>query len=144
MFNDFKLTKEYVQFKEGFNNWEEAIKIAAQPLLQGGEIQPSYVDSMIESVKEYGPYIIIAPNIALPHARPESGSKKIGFSVMLTKEPVKFDEENQASLFITLSCVDSETHLIVLQKIVEILSNIETHDRIFSATTKEEILEIFS
>jgi len=146
MIKDFELTQDYIQFFEKADSWEEAVRMSAAPLLAGGEIKQSYIDGMIESVKEYGPYIVIAPNIALPHARPEMGSLKIGYSVMKLMEPVSFSEDGKmdAKLFIALSCVDADTHLEMLQEIVMILSDQEKHDAVFSATTKEEILKIFN
>lgn len=146
MIKNFKLTEDYIQFFESFDSWEEAVQVSAQPLLDGGEIEQSYIDGMIDSVKEHGPYIVIAPNIALPHARPETGSKKIGYSIMKLNKPVSFldDKSADASLFIALSCVDSNTHLEMLQEIVMILSDQTKHDAVFAATTKEEILDIFN
>lgn len=146
MIKDFKLTEGYVQFLDRLDTWEEAVQVSAKPLLDGGEIKQSYIDGMIESVKEHGPYIVIAPNIALPHARPETGSVKIGYSVMLLKEPVSFTEDgkNDARLFIALSCVDSNTHLEMLQEIVMILSDTQKHDAIMEASNASEILDIFN
>lgn len=146
MIKDFKLTEDFIQFVDTFDSWEEAVKVSSEPLLKKGLIQQSYIDGMIESVKEHGPYIVIAPNIALPHARPETGSVKIGYSVMLVKEPVSFKEDKSADarLFIALSCVDDTTHVEMLQEIVTILSDQVKHDAIFEAKTKEEILTIFN
>lgn len=146
MIQGFELTKDYIQFNDSIDTWEEAVSFSAQPLLKGGEIKQSYIDGMIESVKKHGPYIVIAPNIALPHARPELGSVKIGYSVTKFNKPISFLEDGSmdASLFIAISCVDDETHLKMLQSIVTILSNQEKHDAIFAATTREEILELFN
>lgn len=145
MIKGFELTQEYIQFYEQFDSWEDAVQLSAQPLVDNGEIKQSYIDGMIESVKNYGPYIVIAPNIALPHARPETGSIKIGFSIMKVEKPVSFleDRSADAQLFIALSCVDADTHLEMLQEIVMILSDQVKHDALFAATTKEEILAVF-
>lgn len=143
---EFKLKKEQVQFFDRFNSWEEAIELSSQPLLKGGQIKESYIQGMIDSVKEHGPYIVIAPNIAIPHARPEMGSVEVGYCVTKVKEAVSFtnDEENKATLLITLSCVDADKHLEMLQSIVIILSDDAKQKAIFDATTAEEIVDIFN
>jgi len=145
MIKDFKLTEELIQFKDGFDSWEEAIIDCAKPLVDGGYINDNYVVSMIESVKEYGPYIVIAPNIAMPHARPEAGSSKVGFSVTVTKNPVCFgtSPEHDARLLVTLSCVSADTHLLMLQALVGVLADEEKFEKILKAKTKQEILELF-
>lgn len=143
---DFKLTKEFVQFKDEVENWEEAIVESSRPLLDAKLIKESYVDAMIESVKEHGPYIVIAPNIALPHARPEAGSIKVGFSILKLEKPVAFSksDEHKAQLLIALSCVDSSTHIEMLQTLVTILSDEEKYNRILEAKTEDEIVSIFA
>lgn len=146
MIQGFELTKDYIQFFDKAANWEEAVQLSADPLLKGGQIKQSYIDGMIQSVKDHGPYIVIAPNIALPHARPETGSVEIGFSFMKLNEPVSFAEDgsSDAQLFIALSCVDADTHLEMLQSIVMVLSDQEKHDALFAAKTAEEVMEIFN
>jgi len=145
MIDGFNLTKELITFEKGFNNWEDAIIASSKGLLEQGFIKESYVDAMIQSVKEYGPYIVIAPNIAMPHARPEAGSNKVGFSVMLCDEQVSFSKapEHQARLFVTLSCVSADTHLQMLQALVGILGDDVKFNQILNSKTKEEILDIF-
>lgn len=146
MIQGFELTEEYVQFFDEMSTWEEAVQASAEPLLKGGQIKQSYIDGMIESVKEHGPYIVIAPNIAIPHARPETGSVEIGYSIMVLKKPVSFTEDgqNDAALFIALSCVDSDRHIEMLQSIVMVISEQEQQDAILAASTKEEILALFN
>ena len=49
----------------------------------------SYVDGIIASVKELGPYIVIADGIAMPHTRPEQGAIGIGCSLITTESASK-------------------------------------------------------
>ena len=58
------LTTTRIIVKEQVNSWHEAI-LASQPLLQEQVIEQGYVEAMIESVNELGPYIVIAPEIAM-------------------------------------------------------------------------------
>ena len=145
MIEGFKLTEELISFEKGFDNWEDAIVASSQGLLKQGFIKQSYIDSMISSVKEYGPYIVIAPNIAMPHARPEAGSNKVGFAVTLCEDAVSFSDapEHQARLMVTLSCVNADTHLKMLQALVMVLADEDKFNAILQSKTKREILDIF-
>lgn len=146
MFSGFKLKEEFVQFEENVLNWEEAIKKSASPLLKNGYINQSYIDAMIESVHEYGPYIVITPYVALPHARPETGSIKMGYSILKLEKSVPFsdEEEHQVRLLIALSCVDANTHMEVLQGIVTVLSDEEKFKKLMKAKSHTEIVSVFS
>lgn len=145
MIDGFTLTEDLINFEKGFDNWEDAIVSSSQGLLKQGFIEQSYIDSMIDSVKEFGPYIVIAPNIAMPHARPEAGSNKVGFAVMVCEDAVSFSEapEHQARLLVTLSCVNADTHLKMLQVLVGVLGDDTKFQAILNATTKQEIIELF-
>ncbi len=141
----FVLEEKYISFQKSAKDWKDAIRLSAQSLLENGYFEERYVDGMIASVEEHGPYIVIAPNIAMPHARPEAGAIKGGYSITLFEEPVTFDEKGDyvGKLFITLSCVEANAHIKMMQEIVTILSDSEKHDNIFAAKTKQEIIENF-
>jgi PTS system ascorbate-specific IIA component len=126
-------------------NWREAIKIASKPMLEQGKITEGYVEAMIQSVDEFGPYIIIAPMIAMPHARPEAGSLEIGLSVLKLEEPVSFtnNDENLASLIIVLSCKEDGKHIEVLGQLAEVLSDEDNYNKALKAQNVKDILEVF-
>ncbi|MCD8502409.1 MAG: BglG family transcription antiterminator, partial [Bacillaceae bacterium] len=106
------LTTETIQYKDKVSNWREAIIIAAEPLLKLGSISESYIEAMITNIDNLGPYIVIAPDIALPHARPEEGVFKIGMSLLKLKNRVAFSdqEKHQVRLVFVLAAIDNERH----------------------------------
>ena len=61
---------------------EEAIREAGNALCRAGACSPQYVQAMIASYRELGPYFVIAPGLALPHARPEQGAIKAQISAI--------------------------------------------------------------
>lgn len=145
MVGEFTLDESMIRFEHSVKDWEEAIVKSAQPLLTGNYINQGYLDAMIQSVHDYGPYIVITPKVAMPHARPETGSLKLGYSILKLEEPVSFSEEpeHQVSLLIALSCVDAESHIKVLQYIVEVLSDEKKFEKAFKAQSKQDLLDIF-
>ncbi len=146
MINGFKLDPSLVVFKDSFETWEDAIKSSAKPLKEQGYLTDDYVKAMIESVNTHGPYIVIAPNIAMPHARPEDGAKKVGFSVTITQKPVEFSEDpsHHAQLLVTLSCVDSDTHLQMMQALVDVLGDPDNIDKLVKADSPDTVVELFN
>lgn len=114
------------------NDWKEAITEAAQPLLEKKYIEEDYITAMIETVENIGPYIVLAPKVAVPHARPERGVKELGISLLKINEPVDFnvdgeeDPERFVQLVFVLAAVDGEAHLKALMQLSKILEN-ENH-----------------
>lgn len=114
------LNEKNVRLNVKAETWEEAIRIGGQLLVDNGCAKPAYVDGIIRSVKEYGPYIIISTGFAIPHTRPEDGAVKIGFSLITLDQPVYFDgDEEPVKVMICFAATDSQTHLDILKMIVE-------------------------
>ncbi|EMJ6502277.1 PTS sugar transporter subunit IIA, partial [Klebsiella pneumoniae] len=84
------LNESKVQFVSSVSDWKSAIELAGRPLLNEGAISQSYIDAIIQQKEATGPYFVIAPGIAMPHARPEQGAVSLGLSVLKIGEPVNF------------------------------------------------------
>ncbi|MCF6409503.1 BglG family transcription antiterminator [Pseudalkalibacillus salsuginis] len=140
------LTEETIQLEDHVADWEESIRLAAQPLVDLDSIRTGYVDAMIENVKELGPYIVIAPRIAIPHARPEAGVERLGMSLLRLKEPVHFSSQtkHQAQLIIVLAAIDNQTHLTALAQLTELLSNEQNVDRLILSEDRKSVVELIN
>ncbi|MGH1830863.1 BglG family transcription antiterminator [Enterococcus gilvus] len=140
------LTPDMIQLTDRTMGWEEAIDAAAEPLKKKDKIESTYVEAMINKVKDYGPFIHIGRGVALPHARPEDGVNELGMSLLKVEKPVLLsdDENHPIQIFICLAAIDNEMHLKALASLTRILSNKEKLNTLLEATTKEEILEIMT
>jgi len=137
------LSTKRIIVKEQVNNWNEAITIASQPLLQEQVIEQGYVEAMIESVNELGPYIVIAPEIAIAHARPNNNVHQVGLSLLKLNQHVAFcDEDHYASLIFVLSAIDNHSHLSILQNLATILGDNKTVQQLLNAKNVQEITTI--
>ncbi|WCK55037.1 BglG family transcription antiterminator [Aneurinibacillus sp. Ricciae_BoGa-3] len=140
------LTNEMIQFKTEIKQWPDAIRIAAEPLLKQGFIKPQYVTSMIQNVEELGPYIVLAPKIAIPHSRPEFGVNQLGMSLLCLENPVAFsdDPKHQVHLVIVLAAIDNETHLKALSQLSALLGNEDNINKILNTKSKNQILTLIN
>ncbi|PLT28168.1 PTS sugar transporter subunit IIA [Peribacillus deserti] len=137
-----KLTDEMVQFIQGAKDWTEAIRVASEPLLKQGYIEVRYVEAMISNVKSFGPYIVLMPKVAMPHARPEDGVNQMGISLMITEKSVSFDEEKSVNIFFVLAADDESSHLDLLKEISEFLTNEEKVSALLSAKKYEDVIKL--
>ncbi len=106
-------------------NWKDAIRKSADPLVKNGYATENYVNGMIKTTEESGPYIVISKGVALPHARPELGAKKIGITVTTLKTPINFgNKSNDPVQFIFALCaVDNKSHLKAMSQLVNFISD---------------------
>lgn len=140
------LNKEKIQYVESVTDWQEALVVAGCPLLSEGAISQDYIDAIIQQKEEIGPFFVIAPQIAMPHARPEQGAHKLGLSIVLLGTAVKFDsEENDpVKAIFMFAAPDSNSHIEMISQLAEVLSDEEIMAQILKASSKEALMTILS
>ena len=138
------LDKKNVRIIDKAEDWKDAIRISVQPLEEQGYVEARYKEEIISKVEELGPYIILAPSIALPHARPEQGVIQSQVAITLFREDVSFNKKDTtAKLFITLAAADSNSHLNTLMAISNVLQNEEYCEKILQAEDAESLYRYF-
>ena len=71
-------------------DWRAAVRLAGDALVDSGCTTAEYTEAMLRLVETHGPYIVIAPGLALAHARPGPEVRHDGLSVVTLAEPVEF------------------------------------------------------
>ncbi|WP_373895452.1 transcription antiterminator [Virgibacillus sp. CBA3643] len=138
---DDLITPEHITIRYSVNSWEEAIRLSAEPLIKNGEIEPEYVEAMIHHTGE-DPYIVIGPNIAIPHAAPEEGVNKVGMSLLKLDEAVNFTKDHSINLVIVIAAVDKQQHIHALMQLMKLAGSERDRNRVINAGSVEEIYKI--
>ncbi|WP_153448790.1 PTS sugar transporter subunit IIA [Vibrio algicola] len=123
--------------------WQEAVKTTTQYLENKGYVSADYADAIIQSTYDNGPYYVLCPGIAMPHARPEAGVLKTGLGIHIFPQPVDFGSDlGPANVLFTLAAKDSDTHIEVIQALSEMLIDEDNITKLSEATSKQEVLEL--
>lgn len=137
------LTKNHIMLDVKPKNWEEAIQIAGSLLFKDDYITQNYINTMIDLVKENGPYIVFSPGFVIAHAAPEDGAKKLGVSLIRLATPIDFGvEEIKVKYVICISIPDEKSHVFLLFQIYKCMCNLDIFKYLSQSTTKEEFLQI--
>ncbi|KID41927.1 PTS sugar transporter subunit IIA [Levilactobacillus brevis] len=139
------LTSATIQMQPaGELDWKEAIRLAATPLINAGNIEQSYVTAMINVVQKNGPFINIGPHIALAHARPEDGVRKMGMALLKVTPAINLvSADHPITLFFVLAASDNETHLAALQELATKLQDRDSLARLEQATNRTQLIDEF-
>ena len=132
------LKKDHIVLKDSVDDWKEAVKFSVTPLEKNGIVPEDYKDKIIESVNELGPYIFIAPNIALPHVQ-YFEKTDVGMSLLKLNHQVTYDEDHYAQLFFTFSGKDGTSHISLIQELAIFLSDEKNVNALINMTTSDEI-----
>lgn len=140
----------HIQINAEAQDWKQAIARSAQNLLEEGYIESRYVEAMIKNVTENGPYIVIAPGFAVPHAAVEEGCLKMGMNLIRLKEPVCFEDAGCVDFLCCFSAVDKKRHMKAFFHLVNmvrktefltVLRKCETEEEMMAAIYEYEMLE---
>ncbi|MQS75154.1 PTS sugar transporter subunit IIA [Companilactobacillus halodurans] len=125
------------------DDWKDAIRLSAQPLLDDDIVTSNYVDEIINSVKEYGPYFVIAPHVALAHAPGKAGAKELAMGITVLEPAIKFHNEDNdpVSYVFTLSAPDNNSHLKAMQELVGLLTDEKFYQVLSDSNESSEILQ---
>ena len=99
---------------------------------------------MVEAVETMGPYIVLAPGIALPHARPEAGVERLAMALLRTREPVYFDGEKYANLFFVLASADGKSHMNALIQLSHIFGGDGVFETFMAAEGPSELFALLN
>ena len=137
----------YVQYTDQPDvSWKDMIRLAGKPLLKDGVIAQDYVDEIIRTCLEKGPYMNIGPDIVLAHARPLPSTKKASMALLLSKDPAALldDVAHKARLWIFLATPDSKSHIDLIQKLAVLLMDSAFLKKVLAADSKQDLLHILN
>lgn len=119
------LENDLIVLDEEVEGANEAIEASGKILSEKGVIEETYIQAMKDAYAKNGPYFVLAPHIAIPHARPEDGVNEASVSLVRLKEPVVFGHEmnDPVQLVFCLGASSNEEHLMLLRKLTTLLNS---------------------
>jgi len=134
------LPRKYSQIGVELNDWREAIKLAAEPLIADKKIKKQYVNEIIKVIETLGNYMVFIPEIAFVHAEPTSVIENSA-SILVLKKPIKFGskKETLVKVIIVLANKNENMNLVNLINIITKEGNIK---KLKEATCYEDIENI--
>ncbi|HFK4579145.1 PTS mannitol transporter subunit IIA [Citrobacter sedlakii] len=134
-----------ISIKSSVENWQQAIDFCMSSLLTHHYINSNYIQAIKDSTLSNGPYYILAPGVAMPHARPECGALKTGMSLTLLKQEVQFSEgEEGIRLLIGLSAANADSHIEAIQALSELLCEEQTINALLAVKSEKQLADIIA
>ena len=138
------LNEKTVSLNQTATDWKDAVRKGGKMLVDAKACEPKYVEAMIRFAEELGPYIVIGPGLALPHARPEEGVLDTCFSLLTLKEPVEFGNEYNDPVYVVfcMAAKDSHEHIEALRQICNLCGEEENFEEIKKAQSLQDIRDL--
>lgn len=135
------LSEDNVSFRYPAETWEDVIRHGGQLMVDAGFTDPTYTEAMIDIVRDMGPYIVLAPGLAMPHARPEMGAKQVGAALVTLEKPIDFGspENDPVSVAIFLCAPNKDEHIQLLTDIATLFEDEEFLDAAVNFESIEDV-----
>ena len=137
------LPDDAVQLGASASDWRGAVALAAEGLARTGAAAPEYAIAMVQMIEEHGPYVVIAPGLALAHARPGPDVLADGLSVVTLSTPVPFGHPYNDPVRVVIGlAVASGAHLSIVAALANVFNDSDAVDRLAEATSPDEVRAI--
>jgi mannitol/fructose-specific phosphotransferase system IIA component (Ntr-type) len=139
------LPSQRIRLNVEVNTWQEAIREAGKLLCASDSVTPEYIEAMIKVAEELGPYLVIAPGIALPHAATEAGAKQTALSLIKLATPINFGnpDHDPVRLVFGLAAIDKKAHMTALQTLARLFMSKELVNQLFNADSVNAVIDVF-
>ena len=135
-----ELSPQQVELGASPKTKDEAIRQVARLLIENGNIDPRYVDSMFEREKVSNTYL--ANGISIPHGMPENRDDvlKTGIAVLQVPGGVQWNEGQTVQLVVGIAA-KSEEHIGILRKLTRVVGDEEGAARLAKTNSKTDVIE---
>ena len=133
-----------ILIKDSVEDRSSAISLVGDLLVASGKATSTYVASMLEAVEIFGPYIVIAPGIALAHGKPSDAVLETGLSLLILEQSIEFQhsQNDPVRLVFGLAATDHESHLELMAELAEFLSAQENVSSLLRCSDSKQVLSL--
>lgn len=125
-------------------DWRQAVRVAGAALAAAGIAKPAYAGEMIGMIEEHGPYVVIAPGLALAHARPGPEVLKDGIAVVTLSTPVDFGHpyNDPVSVILALAVAAGDAHVALVAELANVFNDSTAITDLAAATSVADVQRI--
>jgi ascorbate PTS system EIIA or EIIAB component len=122
-------------------DWRAAVTLTGGALAASGATTPAYGGEMVRMMEQHGPYVVIAPGLALAHARPGPEVRADGLAVVTLATPIEFGHpyNDPVRVVLGLAIVLGGDHLGAVAAVANVFNDSDAVERLATAATAAEV-----
>jgi PTS system ascorbate-specific IIA component len=123
------------------DDWRGAIRASGDALVAAGATLDAYTERMIQVI---GSYIVIAPGLALAHARPGPDILSDALSVVTLAEPVSFGHPHNdpVRVILGLAVTTPDSHVTSVASLANVFNNSSAIPALADAQSVDEVRSV--
>lgn len=124
------------------DSWQEVFQFAFGKLLERGSVNQRYVERTLKLFAEDYPFMMIAKDCYLPHAKPENDVAKPDYQLVMVKNKLTFANDRVLKVMIALAPSKENKHVEWLLKMNQALLLEENIRQMEEVSTIEDFYEL--
>lgn len=139
---EYLLSSNVIRLGVDAADWRAAVKSGVDLLTAAGVVEPRHCEAIVSMTEELGPWCVLAPGLAMPHARPEAGVLKNGFALVTPAKPVAFGHEDNDPVDIPVMLAATSAKTMTENSIIQVATLLDDEEqvaRIRAARSRAEI-----
>lgn len=146
-FDEYLLEKQTITLQYEASDWRDAVREATRLLENAGTVTKDYYEGILKNHADNGPYYVVVPSFAMPHAAPECGAVENGFSLVTLKTPVSFGHQEHDPVAIVLCIAAKDRQSLNEEIIVQIMNMLDYEpsiEKLQTAKTLDDLRALFA
>ena len=121
-------------------DWAELVDTAGAPLVADGSVTNQYLDSIKDTVRRFGSYMVLVDGVALLHGRPEAKVNRVALSLATLSEPVSLLDKPVNAAFV-LAATDNDSHIDLMRDLAKALGDSQFLELLRQDASQDEITQ---
>lgn len=131
-----------VQIIDEVSNWEEAIKIAFQPMLDSNIVSHEYVEDCIRQMNYETNFAYFGSYTAIPHSNINSQITQDNIGILIIKKSVKFPKLNEIRCIAPIAVNGTNRHIKAINQLADIVQNEVLFNKMIKSSNKNQIINL--
>lgn len=130
-----------IEIRKSIESREAAILASGELLIASGRVRNDYLQSMLDAIDQFGPYMVIAPGIALAHGKPSDAVIETGLSLLVLEQAIEFkhSQNDPVQLVFGLAATNHDSHIGLMSELADFLSDHSNVNFLITCTEVEQI-----
>lgn len=135
------LTYENIQVVDQEMSWQESVYASTDILLKKSFIDTKYVEEIFEGIENLGFYSVTDESFALLHGESNESIKQSCMSLLINRQPIKFNEKTIKLVFV-LASKDKKEHIPAVITWVRMITNTTVIDQLTQCNDLPEAYQV--
>ena len=120
-------------------DWRAAVRAAGVDLVTAHAVGRAYVEELVQQIEQAGPYCVVAPGVAVPHAKASGVVRRDALAIVVLDEPVAFGHPHHdpVRVVIAMAAQSPRRHLQMLAELANALDGDGVIDRLAAAADRD-------